>query len=446
MNGYSDLPIAPICDVAPGTSRAIDAAFETWSTAVSGMTEYWSAAIAERRTPGDVALDSLRWWQLMADRRPPQWASRQRIVRQSPLTRLRDFTPARPADVVPTLVLPPQAGHDSCIVDYSSAQSQMQTILASGLERLYALDWIGVTQETKDATITDYLAEVDAAVHDAGGNGRINLVGDCQGGWLAAIYAALHPERVNTLTIAGAPIDFHAGGAVIHDSVEALSDDDLSFFRALVRHGNGVLKGEFLLGGFIVIKPENEVGKQLQLLAHVRDARHVERYRAFEDWFKHTQDIAGPFYLWLVEHLFRDNELIGGTLRLDDDAVDLGRIDCPVNLLAGATDHITPPEQVFALADAVGHARPADHAAYHRRRPPRALHGHRGAARPLAGRDGVRARTFATRRRRNACPRARALAHCTGTRHSGAVAASAVAVTRARHWARMRGEGAIDLE
>ena len=40
--------------------------------------------------------------------------------------------------------------------------------------------------------------------------GRVNLIGDCQGGWLATIYAALHPERVNTLTIAGAPIDFHA--------------------------------------------------------------------------------------------------------------------------------------------------------------------------------------------------------------------------------------------
>jgi poly(3-hydroxybutyrate) depolymerase len=353
MDGPAEFPIAAICGVAPATSRTMDAALETWSAAVGGLTDYWSAAIAEHRTPVDVALDSVRWWQLMAERRPPQWASRQRVVRRSPLTRLRDFTPARAADVVPTLVLPPQAGHDSCIVDYSRAQSQMQTILAAGLERLYALDWIGVTQETKDATITDYLDEVDAAVREAGDGGRVNLVGDCQGGWLATIYAALHPERVNTLTIAGAPIDFHAGGAVIHESVRALSDDDLSFFRALVRYGDGVLKGEFLLGGFIVIKPENEVGKQLQLLAHVRDADHVERYRAFEDWFKHTQNIAGPFYLWLVEHLFRDNELIGGTLRVGDEAVDLGRIDCPVNLLAGATDHITPPEQVFALADAV---------------------------------------------------------------------------------------------
>ncbi len=30
--------------------------------------------------------------------------------------------------------------------------------------------------------------------------------------------------------------------------------------------------------------------------------------------------------------------------------VDLGRIEMPLNLLAGATDHITPPDQVFALA------------------------------------------------------------------------------------------------
>ena len=59
--------------------------------------------------------------------------------------------------MLPTLVLPPQAGNDSCIVDYSPAQSQMRTIRAAGLERAYALDWIGATASTKDATIDDYL-------------------------------------------------------------------------------------------------------------------------------------------------------------------------------------------------------------------------------------------------------------------------------------------------
>jgi len=293
----------------------------------------------------------MRWWQVMTDRRPPRWATRHKIVRRTPLTRLRDFSAPDAADVVPTLVLPPQAGHDSCIVDFSPDQSQMRTIAAVGLDRLYSLDWIGATQSTKDATISDYIGEVAAAVDHIGE--PVNLVGDCQGGWLATIYAALHPENVNTLTIAGAPIDFHAGDAVIHESVQVLSDEDLRFYKNMVRLGNGVLKGEFLLGGFIAIKPENEIGKQLQLLANVREDHHVDRYRLFEDWYKHTQDVAGPFYLWLVEHLFVKNELVGGTLSVDGMPVELSAISCPINMMAGATDHITPPAQVFALADHV---------------------------------------------------------------------------------------------
>ncbi len=350
-HGYMDLPIPPACGVPPVSRRGVDAAFETASAAMTGLTDYWTRALLQARSPLDVATDSMRWWELMTDRRRPRWATRHRIVTRSPLTRLRDFTPARPADVVPTLVLPPQAGHDSCIVDFSAEQSQMRTIRAVGLERLYALEWVGATQATKDATIVDELAEVAAAIEHIGT--PVNLVGDCQGGWLATIYAALHPENLNTLTIAGAPIDFHAGDAVIHESVEALADVDLNFFKGLVALGDGVLKGEFLLGGFIVIKPENELAKQLQLLSHLHEDRHVSRYRAFEDWYKHTQDIPGPFYLWLIEHLFRDNELVKGTLEVDGRPVDLGRMSCPINLLAGTRDHITPPEQVFALADHV---------------------------------------------------------------------------------------------
>ena len=58
----------------------------------------------------------------------------------------------------------------------------------------------------------------------------MNLIGDCQGGWLAAIYAALYPERVNTLTLAGAPIDFHCGEPVIHEVLSRLAPDgDLRF-------------------------------------------------------------------------------------------------------------------------------------------------------------------------------------------------------------------------
>jgi poly(3-hydroxyalkanoate) synthetase len=250
-------------------------------------------------------------------------------------------------------VLPPQAGHDSCIVDYSAEQSQMRAILDAGLTRAFALDWIGATQETKDATVDDYLEVIDRAVEHAGGS--VNLIGDCQGGWLATIYAALHPERVNTLTIAGAPIDFHCGEPVIHAALQAFAPNgNLTFYRALVAAGGGVLTGEHMLAGFILIQPDNEISRQLQLLANLDNEAHVVRYREFEDWFKHTQAIPGAFYLWIVEHLFRDNELLAGTLEIGGEYVDVGRITCPLNLLAGAADHITPPDQVFALADFAG--------------------------------------------------------------------------------------------
>jgi hypothetical protein len=45
----------------------------------------------------------------------------------------------------------------------------------------------------------------------------------------------------------------------------------------VVRLGGGVVKGEFMLNGFIAIKPENEIAKHLQLIANIHDAEHVTR-------------------------------------------------------------------------------------------------------------------------------------------------------------------------
>jgi poly(3-hydroxybutyrate) depolymerase len=335
------------------TRNLIDASVESWRVFAGGLTDYWAGALSSGATPLDLARDLARWWEETARRRPaPSWSTPNEIVQRSDIAFLRDFSGGSRARVLPTLVLPPQAGHASNIVDYGEGQSQITTIRDAGLERVWSMDWLPATQATKEATIDDYLELLERAV--AGIGPPVNLIGDCQGGWLAAIYAALHPDDINTLTLAGAPIDFHAGHSVIHGWVRLVDlTGDLAYFRNLVALGNGVLKGELLLSGFIAIKPENEIDKQLQLLTKLDDPQHLKRHRAFEDWFKHTQDIAGAFYLWIVEHLFRDNKLIRGELEIRGARVDLGNIRAPLNLLAGATDHITPPPQVFAAAAAV---------------------------------------------------------------------------------------------
>ena len=327
--------------------------FGSYEAVLRAASDYYAGALARIATPADLSVDVLTWWVTAIRREAPQWATTHTIAAEWPIARLRDFSSSTPREGVATLLLPPQAGHDSCIVDYDQRQSQIQTALDAGLTKVFSLDWVGASEATKDASIEDYLAVISETVTRLGG--RVNLVGDCQGGWLAVIYTALHPDTVNTLTIAGAPVDFHAGEPLIHDWLQALSPErDMEFFRSLVTANGGVLPGKYLLAGFIAMQPDNELDRQLQLLAHINEPAHVARYRTFETWFQHTQPIPGAFYLWIVKHLFQNNELIAGTLRVGDELVDLGKITCPLHLLAGATDHITPPPQVFALAHYTG--------------------------------------------------------------------------------------------
>jgi poly(3-hydroxyalkanoate) synthetase len=315
-----------------------------------------NTAFTDPLAMSQLPLAPVKWFGETATRSEPVWSTEHEVLFENKLARLRDFSDRSAEgvdDVVPTLVLPPQAGHSSSIVDYNAKQSQMATILGAGLSRAYSLDWVPATQETKQTTVEDYIELIRQSIERIGA--PVNLIGDCQGGWLATIYAALHPEDIHTLTLAGAPIDFHAGDGSIPANTQLMTSAfGMTPYRMLVAMGGGNMPGEAVLNGFIAIRPEAEIAKQLQLYTHLQDEEHLHRYREFEDWFKYTQDIPGTFYLWLVDHLFRRNELIRGELVVGGRRVDLSQITCPLYLLAGADDHITPPEQVWAAADAAG--------------------------------------------------------------------------------------------
>jgi pimeloyl-ACP methyl ester carboxylesterase len=60
---------------------------------------------------------------------------------------------------------------------------------------------------------------LNVAVDELGG--RAALVGLCQGGWLASIYAARFPQKVAALVVAGAPIDLAAAPSQIVENVAA---------------------------------------------------------------------------------------------------------------------------------------------------------------------------------------------------------------------------------
>src|ERR1035441_4811016 len=192
--------------------------FRQLTQAMSGATALSARVMARAMAvPADTAL----WARQTTSRKSPQWHSRNKVVPAAPSARLGDFSAGDDA-VVPPLLSPPLAGHASCIID-KKGQSQVQLCIMMSLTRLYSFDWLSATTATKDTTEDDRLDFITRAVDlITGPEGTVNLVGDCQGGWEATLWAAMHPERVNTLMAAGAPIDTSAGNGPAREAMAIL--------------------------------------------------------------------------------------------------------------------------------------------------------------------------------------------------------------------------------
>ena len=150
LPGTSDAPTLDPVDPAAYLRAFRGETLRRATTALAeGGAYVTTRALAQAATPHRTVWDAARWWRHVLGRRRPSWSTEHRIVWETPIARLRDFTAGATDDVVPTLVLPPQAGHDSCIVDFAPTQSQMQVIRQAGLTRAFTLDWVGATQATK---------------------------------------------------------------------------------------------------------------------------------------------------------------------------------------------------------------------------------------------------------------------------------------------------------
>ena len=280
---------------------------------------------------------------------PPKWATKNRVLVNLDTMRLRDFS--RPgAFGTPVLVDAPYAGHSSTIADYAKGQSLVETLMASGLPRVLVTDWKSATPAMRDYNIDRYLSDLDRAVEAIGG--RTHLVGLCQGGWMAAMYACLHPDKVASLVLAGSPIDTDAGNGPIKRLAHATP---MSVYDEMVAAGGGRMLGQFMLAGWKDMHPgEQFLGKFIDLYAHIEDRNYIERTERFEQWYENPLDMPGAFYLQAIRELFKENRFARGEFVALGKTLSLRSVTCPVYLLAGREDDITTPEQVFAAQQLVG--------------------------------------------------------------------------------------------
>lgn len=271
----------------------------------------------------------------------PEWATANKVEFELHTLRLRNFS-RQPQGPV-TLILPPYAGHTSTIADFYPEQSLVEVLLDNGLTHIFAIDWKSASETMRDYDIDNYLAELNVCIDELGG--KVNLIGLCQGGWMAAMYTARFPANVQTLVIAGSPIDTDAGEGQIKEYAHTFP---MSFYEELVAMGGGLLKGAFMLEGFKNMHPEEQFfEKFVDLYEHIDDPSYRDRFERFERWYEYTINLPGRWYLQAVKELFKENRLAKGEFVGLGKRLNLFDIHCPVYLLAGEKDDITPKEQVF---------------------------------------------------------------------------------------------------
>ena len=209
----------------------------------------------------------------------PQWATRNRVVFELPTVRLRDFSTARAG--VPTLICAPFALHSSTITDFAPHHSLVAALQGAGIRRLAVTGWRSASLDMRFLSIDNYLADLNVLVDELGG--AVDLVGLCQGGWMALVYAARFPAKVRKLVLAGAPIDIAAGASKLSDLAR---NTPMAIFRELVELGGGRILGQHALRFWEPHAPDGATIRDLLQCSPGTSSGAFRRLESrFRDWY-----------------------------------------------------------------------------------------------------------------------------------------------------------------
>jgi poly(3-hydroxyalkanoate) synthetase len=248
---------------------------------------------------------------------------------------LEEREPSR-SKVPPILIVGPYAVHDASIADFAPGHSLAQTLAEVYAGSVALTFWKSATAAMRDYGIDAYLSDLNVAIDDLGG--RASLVGLCQGGWLAAAYAARFPGKVARLVLAGAPID---PGAAESRITRALGAVPPATAEGLVALAGGRISGALSL---LWSRMEDEYSAEAALQC-AGDSALNER---FDSWNARTVDLPGVFFLQVAEWFFRENRLARGCFPALGRPARLSDIEAPMFVLAAADDEIVALPQAVA--------------------------------------------------------------------------------------------------
>lgn len=248
----------------------------------------------------------------------------------------------------PIIIIDPRAGHGPGIGG-SKQDSQIGMALNAG-HPVYFM--IFSTEPVPDQTLDDVckaqIRFVDEVHRRHSHAPKPAIIGNCQGGWAAALIGAERPDLVGPMVYNGSPLSYWGGVQGSHFMRYRgglLGGVWVNSFLSDLGHGK--FDGAHLVANFEDLNPANSLwAKYYHLYANIDTEER--RFLEFEKWW-------GGFFLMtdkeihtILEGLFVGNQLERGEFELEEGRkVDLKNNTNPVVVFASFGDNITPPQQAF---------------------------------------------------------------------------------------------------
>ncbi|MBC7382485.1 MAG: class III poly(R)-hydroxyalkanoic acid synthase subunit PhaC [Bacteroidia bacterium] len=272
------------------------------------------------------------------------------LVWQNDLVKLYHYKRETPATCkIPVLVsFALMNRHD--VLDLQPDRSLMKKLLDEGLD-IYIMDWGYPKRQHRYLTMEDYILGFMGGAVDfirkSTNSPKIHKMGICQGGTFSAIYAALFPEKIQSLTVYVTPFDFGANECMLYKWTKDIDVD------AMV-DSLGIIPADMINKGFGSLKPSADISKYFGMVDMMQDEAKMTNFLRMEKWKNDCPDLAGEMFRKYIKDLWRDNKLIKGEFVLGGKMVNLKNLTMPFLNIYATEDNIIPNSSSKPVMKVIG--------------------------------------------------------------------------------------------
>ena len=233
------------------------------------------------------------------------------------------------------------------IWDLSPEASVVRRGLAAGL-RVHMLEWIDPEGSARSFGLHDHIEKAIIPALEAmaaGVEGPAVLAGHSLGGTIAAIAAALHPDRVAGLVLVEAPLRFGEHSGALGPLVAAMPSSTVAAL------GRTSVPGSLLSLAAVTAAPDVFLAEPtFDWLASAGSTTAAAIHLRVERWMRDELAMPGPLFVDIIEDLYREDRLATGSLSLGGRRIDPAALNTiPVLAVVEPQSRVVPPKSAIGL-------------------------------------------------------------------------------------------------